>query len=230
LSSNEDNAKKHLANSFILKGNGYSDKKNYTAAKDCYEKAIKLNPKNEVAYMNLGNSLSQIAKTKNNPNLYEQCNECYKKACKIAPRNVDIYTNWGSSLAGFAELIPNAELFKESLEKYEKVIEINPKDSFARDNTVGVLLLYSKTLTDKKEVLEDAKKRALFNYNTFHRSYNLACVYSLLEDKTNALKFLIESLNTNQINVEHVKKDNDWDNYKTDPDFIKILLEINLNS
>ena len=54
-------------------------------------------------------------------------------------------------------------------------------------------------------------------------SYNLACVYALIGDKTNALKYLQVSIEKRQVATKYVKGDPDWNNYLQDPDFIKLL-------
>lgn len=53
--------------------------------------------------------------------------------------------------------------------------------------------------------------------------YNLSCLYSLRKEKEKALELLEKSLQNKEIEVNHVNGDKDWDNFKKDEDFKKII-------
>ena len=53
--------------------------------------------------------------------------------------------------------------------------------------------------------------------------YNLACLYAVRNKKEEALKYLERSLSRNEVSVEFVEKDKDWDGLRGDSDFKRIL-------
>lgn len=53
--------------------------------------------------------------------------------------------------------------------------------------------------------------------------YNLSCLYSLRKEKEKALELLEKSLQNKNIKVNHVIEDEDWNNFKKDEDFKKII-------
>jgi tetratricopeptide (TPR) repeat protein len=225
MKSSDNDVKIQLSKAYTLKGNSFVNQKDYNSARISYEKGISLNPNSDVAHMNLASSLAYIAELKSDEKAYTEVFSNYKKAEALNPGNNDIYNNWGSAILGLAEHSKDEKLYLEALEKYKKAIELNPKDISAHDNMVTALLKYASLFKGNKktEILNEANQKALVNYKMYGRIYNLSCTYALLDDKINALKFLEESLKANQIKTDHVKKDNDWDRYRKDVEYNKII-------
>jgi tetratricopeptide (TPR) repeat protein len=179
-----------------------------------------------------GLSLMNAAKLIPNERVYNNLYEKFKKATELNPNNDSAFNNWGCALSNYARNKNEKNLYTEIMEKFQKAVSINKKNEQALDNIVSNHLFHSAFFPEKKrkEILLEAKEKAIKNYNLYSKTYNLACTYALLEEKNEAFKYLEESLKKKQISINHVEKDNDWDNYKDDPDFIKILLEYKLNS
>ena len=77
-----------------------------------------------------------------------------------------------------------------------------------------------------EKLYEEAFKnyqQAIINKNI---SYNLACLYAIRNQKEEALKYLERSLLRNEIFLEFVEKDKDWDRFRDDLDFKRILSDI----
>lgn len=93
----------------------------------------------------------------------------------------DLYSTWGNTISDLAKLKNDEALYRQSFEKLNKAVELGGS------------------------------------------SYNLACTYALKKEKNNALKHLKNSLIKNEITVEFVEEDEDWEAYKNDMEFIGLL-------
>ncbi|MGC1120229.1 MAG: tetratricopeptide repeat protein, partial [Candidatus Methanofastidiosia archaeon] len=80
-------------------------------------RALEINPKNEDAWNNKGDSLYEMEK-------YEEALECYSRALEINPKNEDAWNNKGNSLY-------KMEKYQEALECHKRALEINPKNEDA---------------------------------------------------------------------------------------------------
>lgn len=103
----------------------------------------------------------------------------------------------------------------ESLGQINRAINFNPNYSKSY-NYRGVYYTDSNNLD---QALKDFQLAYKMGYN----SYNLSCCYALLNDKSNALKYLEETLEKKQESIEHIEKDKDWDNLRNDAEFISLL-------
>lgn len=148
-------------------------------------------------YFNWGNSLSEIAETKNGKEadeLFKESFKKYSKAAEIKPKDHDVYFNWGVTLADLANTksgIEAEKLYKEAFTKYSKAIEIKPNKHEAYYNWGTSLSKLSKTKIGKeaeelvKESIEKFKKaveiKPDFNqvyYNWGHTLLNIAKINS----------------------------------------------------
>ena len=57
------------------------------------------------------------------------------------------------------------------------------------------------------------------------KAYNLACSLALADDRDEALKLLEKNLRDEQIKWDHVENDDDWENFRTDPLYLKLKKE-----
>jgi len=151
----------------------------------------------------------------------------YKKAIELKPDYAPAYNNWGSALFDLGKIKEDEELFVQSIEKYKKAIELEP-DFVLAYNGCGVSLydlgkikgdttLYKEEIESLLLKAEDIKEGS--------GSYNLACLYSLLGDKNNALKWLDKDLqhNPNKRTRQSIENDDDFANIKDTPEFKYLL-------
>ena len=171
--------------SIVVKGlgNSYADRGNYSEAIDAYTKAIRINPKNESAYISQGVALCDLHE-------HELAILDYTKAIELNPENDTAYFNRGFSLSELQkhelaildytkaiELNPkNEEVYvnrgvclrkigkiKLAILDYTKVLELNPKDEYAyfnRGNSFDFLGEYNKSLHDFKKYASFSSKNA----------------------------------------------------------------------
>lgn len=203
-----------------------SDEKVYEEIFEIYKKAIELDPKTALYYNNYGIALSNLAKFKSDKDLYMKSMEQYEKAIKINPKYHSAYNNYGILLENLAKLNSDKILYELSFEKYKNATDLNPMFDVAFDNwSAGLINYYYITEGDEKtKILNEGIKKAQIAYNLNPKySYNLACCYALLKDKENSLLYLEKTLDNKFIDIDHINKDNDWDGYRHDNDFIALL-------
>ncbi len=203
----------------------------YNQAFEKFKKAIEIKPNKHEAFNNWGTDLGNLAKTKEgkeSEELYNQAFEKYKKAIEIKPDKHEAFNNWGTDLGNLAKTKEGKEsedLYNQAFEKYKKTIEIKPDNHEAFNNWGTYLGNLAKTKEGKEseelynQAFEKFKKAIEYGAS----SYNLSCIYALKKEKENALKYLNISLRNNEIDIDFVKKDEDWLFYLKDKEFIKLL-------
>lgn len=77
--------------------------------------------------------------------------------------------------------------------------------------------------TEKFDKLTPAEKKLYAGYN-FNAYYNLACTYSLLNNKPMALEYLDKSIKAGYMGYAHMQEDSDLNNIRKEPRF-KALIE-----
>lgn len=136
----------------------------------------------------------------------------------------DLFNKWGAALSSLAKVKNNDEaLFLESFEKYQKAIDINPKKDTAYSNWGAALSDLAKAKNNNEALFLESIQKLLKAFELGGSAYNLACIYALKKNKSEALKFLKHSLEYKQIEKKYVQADEDWKEYLEDVEF-KILL------
>jgi len=185
-------------------------------------KATELNPKSYFAYYNWGCNLSYLAVLKKDESLFELSIEKHKKAAKLNPKNNNLYTNWGASISALAKIRKDPSLFELSIKKFIKAIELNPIDYNAYNNWGEALASLAK-LYDNDLLYEQSFELLKKGVELGSMTYNLACIYAIRNNKTEALITLETSLIKNEITTNHLKEDKDWELLWEDVDFLTLL-------
>ena len=107
----------------------YLESKEYHKAIKCFDKAIEIDPKNAVAWIEKGYALNELG------NLLEAI-KCFDKAIEIDPKNIFAYRGKGVALR-------RSRWHKEAIKCFDKAIEIDPKNAVVL-NDKGTALLYLK--------------------------------------------------------------------------------------
>jgi tetratricopeptide (TPR) repeat protein len=195
-----------------------------------FKKSTKLNQKNYQAYYNWSTVLGSLARRKERKEaeeLYNQSLDLIKKAAKIRQES-NIYNNWGIVLGDLSKLKEGKEaenLLHESFKKYQKATELNP-DKYEAYYYWGEALSSLAKKTDGEEaqnLYQESLKKLQKAVENGGKCYNLACWYSINNDKSNALFYLNLSLEKNEISINEVCKDDDWNHLLNDLDFKKVL-------
>ena len=202
--------------------------------KDSFEKyyqATQLKPDDHEAYYNWGIALAHLAQTKSSVEaeaLYKDSFEKYHQATQLKPDDHEAYNNWGLALKKMAQTKSGVEaeaLYKDSFEKYHQATQLKPDAHEAYYNWGNALvnLAQTKSGVEAEKLYNEAFEKyqqAIKNGGDF---YNLACLYAVRNKKEEALKYLERSLSRNEVSVEFVEKDKDWDGLRDDSDFKRIL-------
>lgn len=148
-------AKKELSDLFLDWGVTIHEKnepdfsiENLEQAIEKYKTATEINPKNDSAFYNWGNALSDLAKIKNDSAIFEQICEKYKTATEINPKNDSAFYNWGNTLSDLAKIKNDPVIFEQVCEKYTKATEINSLDDSAFNNWGSALSELAKIKND----------------------------------------------------------------------------------
>lgn len=106
-----------------------------------------------------------------------------------------------------------AKRYEEAIEEFKKALKDSPDDIRVHYQIAMTYLLskkYSLCVTHYLECLKQEPKDPLSHYN-------LACAYSLMQDPDNAIKHLALSIENGYKDLEHMEKDEDFDNIRSDP-------------
>ena len=118
-----------------------------------------------------------------------------------------------------------AEEYLEAAEEYKTASELKPEYSATYYNWGNALVKLAKTKSGSEA--EKLHKEAIEKYNEAikhgGKSYNLACLYAIRNQKAEALKYLEQTLSRKEITVDFVEQDEDWKNLHNDPDFQDLL-------
>lgn len=204
-----------------------SDDALYAEAIEKYKKAVELSPNDADLYNNWGVVLHDLAKMKSDETLYQEAIEKYKMAVELDPSDASAYNNWGLVLNYLAEMSANETLYQEAIDKYKKTIKLNPEEANAYYNWGTAELTRAKLF--KRDINKDHIENLLLRANQIEEnlaSYNLACLYSTLDDKEKAFEYIEKVLTTEGNNIiEKTKNDPDFDNIKDDPRFNALLIK-----
>ncbi|MCR1816725.1 TPR end-of-group domain-containing protein [Aliarcobacter butzleri] len=199
-------------------------KKRFEELEECYNKAEQDETKNienienktYIDYLILGN------------NYYEQKDyykaiKAYKEASILNPNDSSIFYNWGISIYNLAKAKNDKNLYFESLEKFETASKLNSKVYLTFYNWGVALYNLAKLRNDNEALYNEALKKLTKAIELGSGVYNLACFYSIRKNRKEALELLEKALENKEIKADYVEKDEDWDNFKEDEDFKKLI-------
>jgi tetratricopeptide (TPR) repeat protein len=197
---------------------------------DWFKKSLELNPENDIPYFNIGHAqLIIYENTKSETDLkeailsFEQSltsnteNLTYEKKLMIVKSKLYL-----------ADHNKDCELYKWGFKNLNKLTEEKPDDEKLLNILSTFLIRYSRILQDidlKISTLKEAKDISKKAMELGDSPYNLACSQALLGNEIEAFEYLKKSLKENKIAVDHILKDEDWNEYKDKEDFLKIIEE-----
>ena len=196
-----------------------------------YRQAIRIKLDYPDAYYNWGLALYNLAQTKSGnaaENLYKEACVKYEKATLYKLDYPKAYCNWGVALSDLAQSKSGIEveaLYNESFEKYRQAIQIKPDAPKAYYNWGNALYKLAQTRSGvaAEKLYDEAVEKYQQAINNGGDAYNLACLYAIRNKKEEALKYLERSLERDEIPVDFVEKDTDWDGLRDDSDFKNLL-------
>ena len=203
----------------------------YKEACEKYNKATTYKQDYHEAYNNWGNVLGDLAQTKSGneaETLFKEAFEKYNLATTYKEDFHLAYNNWGNVLGDLAQTKSGNEaetLFKEAFEKYNLATTYKEDFHLAYNNWGIALMDLAKTKSgsEAEKLYQEAFKKYNLAIKHGGKSYNLACLYAIRNQKAEALKYLEQTLARNEITVDFVEQDKDWEEFRNDPDFQHLL-------
>ena len=205
----------------------------YKEAFEKYNLATTYKQDDHQVYNNWGIALVKLAKTKSGSEaeeLYKEAFEKYNLAMATTYKQDDhqVYYNWGVALMKLATIKSGneaEELYEEAFEKYKLATTYKQDDHNTYDawGLALVELAKTKSGSEAKELLNEAIKKFQQAVEHGGKSYNLACLFAIRNQKAEALKYLEHTLARNEFTVDFVEQDEDWKNLRNDPDFQDLL-------
>ena len=203
----------------------------YKEAFEKYNLATTYKQDDHQVYYNWGVALIKLATIKSGneaEELYEEAFEKYKLATTYKQDDHQVYYTWGLALVELAKTKSGSEakeLYEEAFEKYKLATTYKQDDHNTYDawGLALVELAKTKSGSEAKELLNEAIKKFQQAVEHGGKSYNLACLYAIRNQKAEALKYLNFALARNEITVEFVEQDEDWKELRNDPDFQDLL-------
>lgn len=157
----------------------------------------------------------------------KRINELYQKAQKSKNQKLknslsSLFNAWGISLSKLAKN-NDKNLYNEAFSKYETALRLNTKNHLTFNNWGNTLSKLAKIQNDDENLYKEAFEKLTKAVELGGEVYNLACLHSIRKNKKEALELLENSLINKKVNVSLILKDEDWDNFKEDEDFKKII-------
>lgn len=147
---------------------------------------------------------------------YDHSEEALKDIEKLTVMQPDTADNWimkGQVLSGIKR-------YKEALNAFDRATSLNPKRPDVWGMKAGALAEMGKF----DDALAAAGKGLELSPNNPTNIYNRACIYSLKDDKANALTDLKKAILINPSFKEYARKDEDFKKLWEDEDFKKLTM------
>jgi tetratricopeptide (TPR) repeat protein len=102
-----------------------------------------------------GNTLCNLANTKQDKNLFHKCFEKYQKASELSSNDSTLYYNWGTALYDLAKLTQDENLFHQCFEKFKIASNLRHKSDALYYNW-GCALSYLATIKQDEELFQES--------------------------------------------------------------------------
>ncbi len=196
----------------VIAHNNYSlllyDLKRYKEAEEQNKKAIELNPASADAYINYGYLLYNLERYQESISAYRKSSVCNSDTSSVYKWIAFIYYT-------------NLKQYDSSAYYYQKVFRNDKNDTSSLEKYAYSLLRLNKIPESIKAFETETERFPDYPWGY----YNLCCVYSLQNEKGNALPYFNKSLQKGMELPEHWQIDTDLDNIRTMPEFKTILLK-----
>jgi len=173
INKEEDEGENTIA--WGIKGDNYLKGGKIQKAIECYEAALRIDPKIEEVWTNLGIAYGKVE-------MFQKEIECYEAALRIDPKHVNALNNLGVAYENLGN-------FQKAVECYEAVLRINPLDAEVWANlgiAYGKFGKFQKEIECYKTALRIEPRADLYN--------NLGVAYINLGNLQEALESFEEAL------------------------------------
>ena len=197
-----------------------------------FQKAVEIKPHYPEIYNFWGICLAYCGHEKKDDKLFNESFDKFAKAVELNSNYSDGYLSWGNTLLTYAQQKKDEpSYYKECIQKYDKVLGNNP-ESFEANSGRGYAYFklghLEKDLAQYRPQLEVSffKAEQLGDQSA---AYNLACYYSLIKEKDEAVKWLEKTIVKNysrRMNThikDQIEKDEDFKNIRRDKKYKEIM-------
>ena len=201
-----------LSDAYSALALAYFYKKSNEEAFTAGQKAIELDPQNFNGYWILGRIYHSTDRDK-------EAIPLLKKVVELNPDFFSAYMDLQIAYDKLDDKENSKKMLNESLNVYPRYFMQHPDDARAH-------MLYANSLVRAGKI-EEAKKESAkaieLNPNDPLMQYNVACFYSLLNDKKIAVEAIKNAFKAGYADYEWIKRDTDLDNIRHEPEFIELL-------
>ncbi|MFC2038526.1 tetratricopeptide repeat protein [Chloroflexota bacterium] len=177
----------------------------YEEALTDFNRSLEIRPDNPGTLYNRGNALDELER-------YEEALADYFRSLEIEPDDPETLNERGITLC-------NLERYEEALADFNRSLEIRP-DNPGTLNGRGITLCNLERFED---ALADYNRSLEFRPDNPGTVYNIACLYSLLNNPNEAIENLGKAIHFDNSCREEAKTDSDFDNIREDPRFKELM-------
>jgi tetratricopeptide (TPR) repeat protein len=200
----------YIARAMLLSLLGRKDEANQD-----YEEAIRLNPASFDAHYLFARHCFQSGD-------FERAVPLYEAAVTLRPDDYQALGLLAGSLLKLGRMEQHAEVARRSMQAIDRQLVIDPQDGRALQ--LGTVQAARLGLRDKSR--EFAERALVARPDAFSTFYNVACAYSVLGDRDDALEMLDRAVRDGRGNLEWIEHDPDFDSLRSDSRFDAILNRI----
>ncbi|MCI0411512.1 protein kinase [bacterium] len=203
---------KNLPQAYAALGLAYFLKRMIEDAREACSKAVQLDPYDPFATWISGRLLYRM-------NQYEESAERFRKTIELLP---DFYTAY----ADLSQAYENMGMHEIAIETRKKTIESCRKyvQDFPNEARARIFLATSYAWLDaQSEAIAEGKRAADLSPKDPVLMYNLACLFSLLNEKEEAVHWLSKSIQLGRRDFEWMKRDPELENIRNHPAYLALI-------
>jgi serine/threonine protein kinase/Flp pilus assembly protein TadD len=203
---------KNLAQAYGALGLTYFLKRNIDEAREACRKAVELDPHDPFATWISGRLLYRM-------NQYQEAVDRFRRTIELLP---DFYTAYNDLAQAYENLGMHevaTETRKQTIEACRRYLEDFPNEARAH-----IFLATSYAwLGARSEAIAEGKRSAELSPKDPVMMYNLACLFSVLNEKDDAVHWLSQSIQYGRRDFEWMKRDPELQNIRSHPGYIALI-------
>jgi serine/threonine protein kinase/Flp pilus assembly protein TadD len=203
---------KNLPQAYAALGLAYFLKRMIDDSREACRKATQLDPNDPFATWISGRLFYRM-------NQYEEAAERFRKTIELLP---DFYTAYGDLAQTYENLGMNdiaAETHRKTTEACRRYLQDYPNEARAH-----IFLATSYAwLGVRTEAILEGKRAAELSPDDPVTMYNLACLFSLLNEQDEAVQWLSKSIQMGRRDFEWMKRDPELNNIRNHPGYLALL-------
>ena len=198
-------AKAALGLAYLLKGMS-------PEAVEACKRAIELNPADAFAWWISGRLSYRL-------NQYEEAIERLKKTVELVPDFYTAYTDLAQALENLGRHEEAQEMRRMTIQACRSYLQTDPNEARA----YIFMATASAWLGERDTAIEAGRKAEELSPNDPVMMYNLACLYSLLNDPDQSVEWLSKSVRNGRRDFEWMKRDPALNNIRNHPGYLALI-------